>query len=593
MPYHIAAKNTWGGAWATTAAEALNSNTPCTIKQAADWRNGGQIPAAAHLLFMGEAGPLTLADAQDFPANTVALNAPLDRVGLDFTGTGGGIGRSILLGNQSDAAGSLDGCILEARGGSKESPNVDMRGNDGVNADRQMAALMFQGLDLTIFGWHVRAADHLPINNSDRVRTTGAGGSALNGYAPEASDENSCMIVRGAWGSTIYGCSFNGGTYGKAGLDVQYRATNSSPTANQSKVIEVYDCEGFSCGHVQIRVASGAGINASTGGYLPVGARIKVHDNIARDAFWGTTANNAARRHGNLLVVTGLSARGSDIDAYDNTVYGECQDAVYMDGCGGRFRYNSIPYLMRGFAAGASVDTYEASGANWANTTMVLQGNAIKFGLSAKGPAVNGGWMAGPLTAAGSPAWPAQFVLLHGNKAGYVEPISGQGLAFNGCTAAIVTCNEVDVLGGGPLLNGSATWNQYWIAQNYLRARGGYGLQFSANNVEAWAFNNIILSTLASVRFDASTSASRLWGRRNIMNDGTVSNGASPGSALWTDNITATPDYTMGVGPTAGGNCASGGDPYGILGARTSGLRRDVVRKLWNLGALPLGPRRV
>jgi hypothetical protein len=318
-----------------------------------------------------------------------------------------------------------------------------------------------------------------------------------------------------------------------------------------------------------------------------------VHHNIARDAFWGTAEYNAARRHGNLMTVVALSTRGSDVDVYDNTLYGECQDGIYMDGHGVRFRYNLIPYTMQGFAAGASVNTYEASGANWANTTMTLAGNGIKLGLRTAGPAVNGGWMAGPLTQAGSPAWPAQFHVVIGNRFGYTAPISGQALAINACIAALMSSNEIDSLGAGVILNGATTWNQYWMAQNYIRARSGYGVQVATNNLEAWLFNNIIHSSSNSLRFDASTANSRIWGGRNLLSNATVSNGASPGSALWTDNTTGTPDYTLGVGPTAAGNCASGGDPFGILGARTSGMRRDVARKLWNLGALPIGPRRI
>lgn len=592
MPYYFAPKATWSGSWAGSAAAAQSETTPTTAKQLADWLNSGAISAGSHIIFMGEYGPLTLTDTQDFAANAFALNAPIKRAGLDFAAAS--IGRSILFGDQSDAASSIDGCIFEARSGAN-TYNVDMRGAT-VNADRQMGAILFQGINLTIDGWKVRAADWNPINNTDRIRTSGAGGLAIADRPAEASEENFGMMVRGALGSRITNCEFDGGSYGRTGLTVDYRASNSTPTWAQNTTLEVDNNESWSWGEACIRVAFGSGINASVEGRNSYGIRIKVHDNVVRDALWGDPAYNAARRFGNLMAVTGLHMQGSDVEVYDNIFYGECQDMLFMGYVGGFVRYNEFRYALQGVTYGQTINTYEAVGANWQNSTMAAQGNGCKFGLTGYTGEALAGWLVGPRLVGGTSNVPTFGAAIIGNRFGTVSPISGYALSSNGGRSGVLIANEIDALGVAIALGGGSTGtlqrSQYWVAQNYVKS-GSYGMQLGTHTSDAteiFAFNNIFDTSAGSLRIDSNTSGSAVYGARNFLRSAASISGTSPGSALWTNNYTGTPQYTVGVGPTAAGNCVGVGDPTGLTGVRYARIWRDVSRRYWRIGALPLGP---
>jgi hypothetical protein len=116
--------------------------------------------------------------------------------------TTGLYGRNITFGDRTDnrtLQSTANGIAFHATG----NPlwNVDMTGIEALGSgdNRQMAAIVIQGLRNDITGWRIKASDWNPISTG-RI----AAPSAVS-YPDTVSFENCGLLVRGLWGSRVYG----------------------------------------------------------------------------------------------------------------------------------------------------------------------------------------------------------------------------------------------------------------------------------------------------------------------------------------------------------------------------------------------------
>jgi hypothetical protein len=592
------AKYFWRTKTGIGSSGAGTEASPFTPKQLADAIIAGTVVSGDVTELMGEFGPVNLADAADFPNHTLAgFTHPVKLSGAGTSippanaANSGNYGRNIVFGTTSDGGGvgtesKATGISFMARGGSKATPNVDMRstargggGGAMTNAERQMAALIFQGRDMVVDGFFIRQADH-NFAASGRVGNTTATPAGESDRIAECSFENLGLMGRNFWGSTINNCYSHGGDYGTIGILIGYRAYFADPTIDAGKSITCTNLEAESNGVCQVFITTGRQINYSTQFALPNGARIFVDQITAHDAyFYQPGYDNNALRFANLFSMNGPRAMfGNDVMVRRVEAYGDCQDAIVVFGVNVRGEELYARDTCPTWGAGATFNYLTNSGTGWGATTGNVQGVGIKTGLSGYEGTASGG-----LFGIGTPGGTfltdqLRVAILYSR----VINTKGAGIVSNGSSGMVYYANEVDTAHAGAMLltnRGAAGWHA--VVNNYLRG-SSHGLRVEAqNNVAGW--NNILRgSSVAAVL--TGTGAS-LYGGRNVL-DGSVT-----GSPTWASNISAVPDYTVGVGPTPGGNCDSAGDWAGLMELRRRAAMYDMTGRLWRAGRLPIGPR--
>ncbi len=589
--------------WRTkTGAGSLGAGTeasPFSAFQLAEAIRLGTVVSGDTTMLMGEFGPVNLADTADFPAHTLAdMTYPVKLSGngtsipASNAANSGNYGRNIVFGTTSDGGGvgtesKATGISFLARGGSKAQPNIDMRstargggGGAMTNAERQMAALIIQGRDLTVDGFFIRQADH-NFAAAGRVGNTTATPAGESNRITECSFENLGLMIRNAWGSVIGNCYSHGGNYGTIGILIGYRS-HTDPNTDANKRIYYHHLEAESNGVCQVFVTPGRQINYSTGYGMPNGAQILGEDIEAHDGYFYVPGyDNLALRFGNLFSVNGPRAQfGNDVVVRRVNAYGDCQDAIVVFGVNARGEYLYARDTCPTWAAGATFNWATNSGTGWGASTDTIQGVGIKTGL---GEGYEG-TPTGGLFGAGTLGGTFNTDQLR-NGIFYSRAINtkSHGITSNGSSGMVYHANEVDTVHAPAMLLTSRTkagW--HLVTHNYLRG-GASGLRAEAyNNVGAW--NNILRGTASAVL--TGTGAS-LYGARNLL-DGSVS-----GSPTWVSNISAVPDYVLGTGPTAGGNCDNAGDWAGLMEHRRRAAMYDMAGRLWRAGRLPIGPRQL
>jgi hypothetical protein len=597
--YHMVGKRLWPGAFAATAAAAqmvggLPSPTPATPFQVQTWLKAGSI-AAGDTVWLDGQYPVTLDDAADWPATSIpAITAPIVNTGAgNRVDTDAIFGRNVHFGNDSDNASGSPSCatgvMFTATGVGPDGYNVDMRGAT-VNAQRQACTLMFEGYDMVIVGFNMRASDWNPI---------AAGGitaaAASNLYASEASFENHLMWIRGGWGSAVYGNTGHGGNRGGKGLYIELKCEASVFTLNQGKRLDVYLNDIESCGDQMIEVRGATGMNGSGRNWLPINSVVEIRENNCHDAYWGDgSTENANLDHGNLIGVYLCAMNGSRVLVHHNTLSGDCQDAMVLLGANNDAYYNTFTELCPGRTFGDVINVFNGvSGGStepgyatgWDNRSeTIAAGNCIKAGLS--GAAYQGTTGAGWLLI-GTPSGSGYLIdeprqRVYCNRG---DGWSGYFITGNGARSFLAVANEGRTTRGYGLSGGgnSTGMCQLWLAHNYVEAIRALDIY---DNYRVYAFSNILKgSTHAAVRSGAS---SVVYGSKN------VTDGATSGTFLWTGTINAAADYVFGVGPDQGGNCDGEGDWYGLLGARMPvATTRDIAGKRWRQNSLSIGPRQL
>jgi hypothetical protein len=591
MPYYVAGKATWGGSWAATPSQALNASTPATAKQMAAWMSSGSLTdPSRHIQFNG-LYPLTLADAADWSAASMpADTAVLDTTGTVNAPTTGAWGRNILFGDDSDntsgsATTAADGFTFEAVGQNGAGYNIDMRGGT-TGSDRQMAALFIQGYDFTVTGFRIRCADRNPY------LTGGVAAQLGSGQYTDYSLDNGGLKVRGGWGCRVTNNYVHGGDLSSHGMCVEFRTHGSTFTYNQNKMLEVDNNTVTSCGSEGIIVKPGAGMDGTVR-KLPYGAIVLVHHNTCSDAHWGTGGIEAAKYHSNLLSVYGNAINGSAILVYSNTLYGNCEDAIASLGANIDIFSNTILYTCLGDTWGGTVtgfygiesgapghSTLAGYASGWDIRTHGTQGQGIKTGLGDGDWGTAGtGWLVRGTDAANY-ALDEQRSKVYRN---IIMDTSGDGaITMNAASGTLAWANEIVTTRGTGITGGAArsqNGNMH-VSHNYVEAIRALDLR---NYYTVWAFNNIFVgSSYAAYKSGANCF---VYGSTNLLS------GAKFGTFDWQDERSGTPAYTVGVGPTAGGNCDAQGLWGAVMHARCTAALRDINNRRWGANRLPLGPR--
>lgn len=609
MTYYVKPQNYWSGSWAATPADSIdNPNLPMTAFQYATALNAGSLSGDKHVIFDGTNGPFDARDADDWPDCSLADSS----VPMAATGSGnrptaaGNLGKTMIFGNDSDNTngGSSygDGWHFEGRG---PRPNVNMSAiNDASpDTDRQAFALLFQGYDQLIHGFHVKPARRCPVLTGRVTKALGNSGS--KGYVDEASHENGMIWVRGGWGTKMFDCSGADGLFSYLGLLFEFRTMDpggSNYTYNQNKIIEIFNCDFGDAAANMISPGSGmTGPNASI--WLPFGSVILVHNNTFRDCYWqGPAGINAAKFHGNLLGCYSNAMNGARILVFNNTFFGDCQDALVGLGANVDFFDNDIYDISPNDDPLVSVNTfngvpgsttYSGYAAGWDVTTMAAKGNGIKHGLGEGYTGTTGAaWGLRGTDRADVYKLDDTRPRIYRNR---IRNIVGIGLTNNGGPGMFAFANEIDAVRGSAfraiVRTGSGGKTYSWLANNYLKSPNISGVGTSSLGVEAYnavmAYNNIIEGQYRSAW--VSGTQAELYGSNNRVYGAAVGGG---GTISWTNTYTgAVPDYVVGKGAVKGGNCDALGTALAMTGAKMPHATKFAMgRRYWKMGALPLGP---
>ena len=606
MTYHVRPQNYWPGPWAATPAESIdNPNKPMTAYQFGAALNAGSLSGDKHVIFHAEDGPFDARDADDWPDCSLADTVPITTGGSGNrpVTNPGTLGKTMIFGNDSDntngGASHGDGWHFECLG---PKPTFDMSAiNDASPAtDRLSFALLFHGYYQIIHGFRVKPARRNPTLTG-RVSKAAAGNT---NYIDEASHENGMIWVRGGWGTTMYDCGGDDGLFSYLGLLFEFRTMDpggSNYNFNQNKTIEIYNCDfGKAAAN---KIGPGSGMTGPGGSvWTPNNSLILIHDNVFRDCYWqGPVGINAATYHGNLLGVYGSAMNGTQILVYDNEFYGDCQDALVSLGANVDLFDNDIHDISVGPANGDVVNTfngvlgttYAGYAAGWNVTTMTAKGNGIKCGLGEGYTGTSGatGWGSRG-TAGGTYLMADTHPRVYRNK---IRNILAQAITSNGGPGLIAFANEIDSVRGNGITLGSArtavTW--HWIAHNYIKVPNISGFGHDAIGVQgnnaAMLFNNIVDSGYRSIY--VSGTGAQAYGSNNRVYGATPA-AVSSGVLSLTDTYTgAIPDYVLGQGAVAGGNCDKLGTWRAISEARMPHITKHAMgKKEWKYLALPLGP---
>lgn len=565
---------------------------PFTAKQLADAMIAGTVVPGDATMLMGERGPIGLADAADFPAHTATAQTALKITGYSPSNAippanaanSSNYGRNIVFGTTADdtigTTSKASGISFLARGGSKASPNVDMRGMT-TNAERQMAAIIIQGYDFPeISGFYIRPGDWNYVA-AGRVGNTTATPAGESDRPTEASFENIGLMVRGGWGSKIRDIYVHGGNHCHTGVMIGWRSYNTDPTKYANKGIHLLNVEAESCGVDAVAVEPGRQIHAGSSREMPNGAWILLENVSGHDAyFYMSGYDNQALRFANLVAINECrAARGNSVRMKNVRAWGDCQDAVLLLGVNLVGEYFDIFDTCPTWEPGATFNYVTNSGTGWGGTTGTVQGVGLKVGLgeSYEGTPAGGLFGAGTVGGTYSADQLRQTVLYSS-----IRNTKGVGMTTNGSSGMVLHASEIDTPHAHAfqaVVRTKAGW--HLLTNNFLRGTRGIYVE-AYNKVGAW--NNIAVGTTASAGITGT--GAELYGARNIRS------GPIGGSPTWSA-IDAVPDYTVGVGPTAGGNCDNAGDWAGLMEHRRRAAMYDMAGRLWRAGRLPIGPRQL
>jgi hypothetical protein len=461
------------------------------------------------------------------------------------------------------------------------------------------AALCIQGPNNVVDGVRIAQPDWNYIA-SGRVTPATAITSA---YAAESSVENLGVYMFGGWGckvqnSTVWGSDAFGGPGVR--IELAMLDTVSQPSSlteirdnliyGQYKSAEIIFNGGLFDGGLSYPAR-----------FTPAsGARAYIRYNRLTGTRWGDTAAtpviNNSINHAGHTTITGIWLNG-EAAIYGNDVSGDCQDACEIIGVNMLVAENYIHDILPGYPGSTTYTYWYNNAGTWATTTALPIGQGIKLGLSGYDGFAN----STPWPSLGSLASASNLYQVAGlrNRA-HRNRIAGQpctnnnpAISNNAANGCIITANEITDWDYGISVNrgGRAIGEvlETFVANNYI---GGRRVGFNPSTYhEIYLYNNIIVGPPSGSFGDIVCGGAgvNLRGSNNrIVNNRVTLNGATN---LMTGNTTGSADYTLGVGPTLGGNCANSGSWNGLYGARASSALLNFLGHSWG-NSVPVGPRK-
>lgn len=570
--------------WAGSSSGVGTESNPLVGALAARNAHGSVILPGDRLIFMGEHGPLGLVDAADF-ANSFAagVTIPLNTAATLLPNCG------ILFGDSYANTSNASNIEYVARG-DEHAWHVEMRGGT-ANAQRQRAALAFQGMNIGVSGWRVAAADYNYIG--DGTNRVGTGGGALSAlYAAEASFENLGLLLWGTGFEVLDNMVWGSDAFSRLGIYYGFHTTGTDPSVHdyQRTRIErnqVWGAYGGIAANFASVLASGASYRP------PRGCHLDVHRNRVWGLRWGDTTPGATvnntLHHSGCISVTGNYDNGrARATVSCNDVSGDAQDLIEIIAsrvdCVDNYVHDQAPTRTNGQA----VSVWLPSGANWTLQNYTYGGNGIKSGLSNNGDGTGGydgtahatEWM-GAGVASGAYSVDQCGVRVMRNR---IKNVATTGITTNGAGGTFVHANEISIDGAGSLrgvkLETSYRLKQHWVSANYVRLNspGGnsYALHVLGGFHYGYVHNNILDGGVQASDYDLNINgASTLVGDKNRLVRNKINLFGGAVNSL-TGTVIGAADYVEDHGPTAGGNCDGTGGLAGLTGARSAGCMRDM-----------------
>jgi hypothetical protein len=547
----------------------------------------GDIAPNDTVIFMGEYGPVLHAEIlADFPNTAVAINAAISQPSFGATNwliTSGGI----VWGDRYDGSSKCRDITFLWRG---DIPwHIDARGAT-TNAGRMRAALCIQGVRNTVDGLRIAAPDW------NWIDTTRGAGQFLPStgvvYPAESSFENHGLVMQGAWGCQVRNSTcWGSNAFGQIALYIRHAHFDTTSQPDSQTIVEDNYCygsyTGIYCGIDNNNINGGLAFPART--TPAAGANLYVRNNIVTGCRWGDRAttpviNNAMYHAGPIAVQTSSWLKGN-CWVYGNTVSGDCQDGIEAQASNVHIFENIIQDINPLYPGSTTFDRWYDNAGTWAVTSLAAINSSIKLGLTGSDGSVPTSPWPSLGTAGGSFLLPAFRNYAYRN---IIRRVNGDGSAItaNGSNGMVVANNEISDAYGISLggIDGSAT-RSHWCANNYVQSKGAAITVGNASTT--FLYNNI--ANGATVDITAPTAPATIYGGNNrLVNNTTFFTGSTNNMRA---NTTGAAAYTVGVGPTAGGNCADTGSWEGIFGAKCTAVLRDLTGSAYR-GTVPVGPRK-
>jgi hypothetical protein len=564
---------------------------------------GSGISPGDTVIFMGEYGPVLVAEINaDFPQTAgIAIGSPLVNPSFgaahaSLTNAGG-----IVWGDSYDGTSGTKDCrdiTFQFRG---DYPyHIDARGATGVTANRMRAGLWINGVRNTVDGLRLAAPNW---NYIDTGRVTPA--TALTStYAAESSIENMGLVMNGAWGCAVRNCTLWGSdAFGREVLFIRHVFID---TANQVDATTIVENNTISGGYYNVYIGADptnySGVYPARATPDPTYTFIMRNNRIGQ-ARWGDTATtpviNNSMNHAGQLSVQNILNVYSQMLIYDNDITGDCQDAIELVAVGVSFYDNYVHDICTNYAGGLNYTYWYNNAGSWATTTGSTQGNGIKVGWGQTGTITGAVWPSLGAVGTGAYVIPGNRHKVYRNR--FINIMSpGASINLNSAPGSIIACNEIYSSGSGSAgqginsnraLSAATDVLPYFIVNNYIQTRpGGIGINATQYN-QLWLYNNIVNSGAGGTDVSTfnATAVTNLYGGNNRFAGASTVNLGSFGVNNMTGNTTGAANYTIGLGPTAGGNCATQGSWEGIFGARSIATLRDLSGSAFN-GTVPVGP---
>lgn len=547
----------------------------------------GAINPGDTVIFMGEYGPVLLAELNaDWPIGSAytissAINtaaaypAPTDTV--NFRG-------GILFGTHSNTTSNANEVEFNFRG---DGWHIDARGGNAASK-RMVAGITVQCYKPNITGLRVAAPDWDYTITGGRVAPSGL-------YAENVSHENIGLQLWGSVGGVLNDVvCWGSNAFSPYACYVGYSTTVGQTASGDDTLTEIKNSEFYGAASNLEVIAAGVLVPTGTvPDRLRFGRRaiIDVHHCRSHTARWGdnlaTPAVNNALYHGGHFSLQFLGAYGSTLRVRDNESWGTCQDSMQLIGVGLDAYDNYVHDLNPGKTNIDTFTRYYNNAGTWGTTSNAYIGDGIKLGLSGYDNTV---------TALNWPALGATGVgygdsLRNAAYRNRVHRATGYGITMNGSGGGLLVANEC--FGGyrgcnlGAIAGGLQ--QQQYLVNNYFRGSDS-GLVVASRNT-AFLHNNILRGDGAGADINSnSTSGVVLYGDRNILHNGTTNLGTATNNL--TNTLSANAAYIEQFGPVPGGNCDGTGNGHGLPGAWSpTRTRRDVARRIFDMGRVPIGPR--
>lgn len=550
-------------------------------------------------------GPVLHAEIlADFPNTARTITQHLTHPGFSAIGTANGwdsTSGGITWGNKYSGASNCRDITFEFQGDYEW--HIDARGAT-TNAGRMRAGLVINGPRNTVRGLRMASPNWCWITTPSTPGRVEPTGSLNSTYAAESSAENYGLVMNGGWGCKVIGGTFWGSdAFGRQPVWIRFVMLDTASQADtEARVEGIYAYGGY---YGISAFPDSTNVDVGRTGYdrfnPEAGAGLVIYNNRLGTCRWGDTAttpvyNNAMNHAGHISAQTMQWVRGY-ARIHGNETWGDCQDSIEMVGANYDCYDNDVHDLCPLYGGGATYTRWYNNAGTWDTTTASPSGEGIITKNSTENGSIAGlVWPFIGTVSSASSGLPAYRCRIYRNRIrDFVISGTSGGIVTHGINGALIHANELTNMIRGIKLSGAsapaADNMAYHLTSNYVKVRsGGIAVDISHRS-SIWMYNNIFDSTGGGgydISMANAANLATLQGSNNRLVTNTVSLGAAGVNNL-TGTTTGSAAYTEGVGPTAGGNCASSGSWQGVTGAKAICALRDLNGEAFS-GTVPVGP---